>query len=33
VMNYTGFLFALLWAATGVGIAPRVREDETEPGS
>ncbi len=33
VMNYTGFLFALLWAATGIGIAPRIREDETEPGS
>ncbi len=33
VMNYTGFLFALLWAATGVGIAPRIREDETLPGS
>jgi NhaC family Na+:H+ antiporter len=33
VMNYTGFLFALLMAATGVGIAPRIREDETQPGS
>ena len=33
VMNYTGFLFALLLAATGVGIAPRTREDETQPGS
>lgn len=33
VMNYTGFLFALLLAATGVGIAPRVREDETHQGS
>ncbi len=33
VMNYTGFLFALLSAATGIGIAPRIREDETEPGS
>jgi NhaC family Na+:H+ antiporter len=33
VMNYTGFLFALLMAATGVGIARRIREDETQPGS
>jgi NhaC family Na+:H+ antiporter len=33
VMNYTGFLFALLLGATGIGIAPRVREDETQPGS
>jgi NhaC family Na+:H+ antiporter len=33
VMNYTGFLVALLLAATGVGIAPRIRDDETEPGS
>jgi hypothetical protein len=32
-MNYTGFLFALVLAGTGVGIAPRVREDETQPGS
>ncbi|MFO7769457.1 MAG: Na+/H+ antiporter NhaC [bacterium] len=33
VMNYTGFLFALLYGATGIGIAPRVREDQTLPGS
>jgi NhaC family Na+:H+ antiporter len=33
VMNYTGFLFALVYAATGIGIAPRIRDDETEPGS
>ncbi len=33
VMNYTGFLFALLLGATGIGIAPRTREDETQPGS
>lgn len=33
VMNYTGFLFALICAATGIGIAPRIREDETIPGS
>jgi len=33
IMNYTGFLFALVLAATGVGIAPRIRDDETQPGS
>ncbi len=33
VMNYTGFLFALLLGATGIGIAPKVAEDETVPGS
>ena len=33
VMNYTGFIFALILAGTGVGIAPRTREDETQPGS
>lgn len=33
VMNYTGFLFALLLGATGIGIAERVAEDETVPGS
>jgi NhaC family Na+:H+ antiporter len=33
VMNYTGFLFALLLGATGIGIARRTREDETLPGS
>jgi NhaC family Na+:H+ antiporter len=33
VMNYTGFLFALILGATGIGIAPRTREDETVPGS
>jgi len=33
VMNYTGFLFALGLAATGIGIAPRIRDDETQPGS
>jgi hypothetical protein len=32
-MNYTGFLFALIYAATGIGIAKRIRDDETEPGS
>lgn len=33
VMNYTGFIFALICAATGIGIAPRIRDDETLPGS
>jgi NhaC family Na+:H+ antiporter len=33
VMNYTGFAFALLLAATGIGIAPRTADDETVPGS
>lgn len=33
VMNYTGFFFALICGATGIGIAPRIREDETLPGS
>ncbi len=33
VFNYTGFLFAVLYGFTGFAIAPRVREDETLPGS
>lgn len=33
VMNYTGFLFALFYGATGYGIAPKVREDQTLAGS
>jgi NhaC family Na+:H+ antiporter len=33
VLNYTGFLFAILYGLTGFSIAPRVREDETLPGS
>jgi NhaC family Na+:H+ antiporter len=33
VMNYLGFGFALLYGATGIGIAPRIRDDETQPGS
>ena len=33
VMNYTGFLFALILGATGIGIARRTRDDETVPGS
>lgn len=32
-MNYTGFIFALIYAFTGFAIAPRKREDETIPGS
>jgi NhaC family Na+:H+ antiporter len=33
VMNYTGFLFALLYGATGFAIAPRKRDDESLPDS
>jgi NhaC family Na+:H+ antiporter len=33
VMCYTGFLFALLYGFTGIGIASRKRDDETTPGS
>jgi len=33
VMCYTGFLFALLYGFTGIGIAPRRSDDETLPGS
>ncbi len=33
VLNYTGFLFAILYGFTGFAIAPRVRDDETLPGS
>ena len=33
VMCYLGFVFALLYGWTGVGIAARKREDETAPGS
>jgi NhaC family Na+:H+ antiporter len=33
VMNWTGIVVALTLAATGIGIAPRVRDDETQPGS
>ncbi|MBN2366660.1 MAG: Na+/H+ antiporter NhaC [Calditrichaeota bacterium] len=32
-MNYTGFLFALIYGFTGIGIAPKIREDETQAGS
>jgi NhaC family Na+:H+ antiporter len=33
VMCYTGFGFALAYGFTGRAIAPRVRDDETVPGS
>jgi len=33
VMCYSGFIFALIYGFTGIGIAPRIREDETIPGS
>lgn len=33
VLNYTGLLFALIYGFAGVAVAPRVREDETLPGS
>ncbi len=33
IMNYLGFVFALIYGATGIGIAKRIREDETLPGS
>jgi hypothetical protein len=32
-MCWSGVLFAVLWGFTGVGIAERVRDDETVPGS
>jgi NhaC family Na+:H+ antiporter len=32
-MNYLGFLFALLYGFIGIGIAPKIREDETSAGS
>lgn len=33
ILNYTGFVFAMIYGFTGLGIAPRVRDDETLPGS
>lgn len=33
VMCYTGFIFAIAYGFTGFTIAPKVREDETTPGS
>jgi len=32
-MNYLGFVFALIYGFTGLGIAPKIRDDETQPGS
>ena len=32
-MNYLGFIFALIYGFTGWGIAPKIRDDETIPGS
>ncbi|UCF65973.1 MAG: Na+/H+ antiporter NhaC [bacterium] len=32
-MNYIGFLFALIYGFTGLAISPKIREDETQPGS
>ena len=33
IMCYTGFLFALVYGFTGFALAPRLRDDETIPGS
>lgn len=33
ILCYTGFIFALIYGFTGIGIAPRIRDDETQPGS
>ena len=33
VMCYTGFIFAVIYGFTGFAIAPKIREDETTPGS
>jgi len=32
-MNYLGFIFALIYGFTGLGIAQKIRDDETQPGS
>ncbi len=32
-MNYIGIIFALFYGVTGIGIAPRINDDETQPGS
>ena len=32
-MCYTGFIFSLICGWTGIGIAPKIRDDETIPGS
>jgi len=33
IMNYTGFIFAIIFGFTGFAIAPKIREDETQEGS
>lgn len=33
IMCYTSFLFAILYGYTGIGIAAKTRDDETQPGS
>ncbi|RKY89313.1 Na+/H+ antiporter NhaC [candidate division KSB1 bacterium] len=33
IMNYTGFIFAIIYGFTGFAIAPKIREDETQEGS
>lgn len=33
IMCYTGFIFALIYGFTGFAISPKIREDETIPGS
>jgi len=33
IMCYTGFVFALIYGFTGFAIAPKIRDDETIPGS
>ena len=33
IMCYTSFLFAILYGYTGIGIAAKIRDDETQPGS
>lgn len=33
VFCYTGIVFALIYGFTGIGIAPRIKEDETEAGA
>lgn len=33
ILNYTGFIFAIIYGFTGFKIAPRINEDETQIGS
>jgi NhaC family Na+:H+ antiporter len=32
-MNYLGFVFAIFYGYSGIGIAPKIRDDETIAGS